>query len=407
MDLLMAEISRKRKAVQKVQKSSTSKKRQFFKASDLRRVEEDEQEQQQQQLSQKNKKKKEQKKDEQVHSVVATRDTLTTTTTAIESRKSLEEESNNSSSKSDTSKVQQENSSDTKAEKNLNEINEINENKETASGANTTNEKSCPEETTKMLRSMGLPIRLFGEKTISLGNNRYDDSQRLSRLREAKEISEKAMTGINDMEEFRLGKGHGIRNPFLDNTDNNDDEKRQLLDSNKKSGTNKKEEDDENDTNDPPKRIYKYFKSLLKQWEDDLVKRSESAKRTAQGKIETKTLKQCKDYIRPLFKLCKNRNLEPFLEEQIHKIVLFCEEGEFVKAHDVYNDVAIGRAAWPIGVTMVGIHARSGRAKIESGNVAHVMNSELQRKYLTSVKRLMSYNQKKRTDVAPSKKVMN
>jgi len=404
MDLLMAEISRKRKAVQKVQKSSTSKKRQFFKASDLRRVEEDEQEQQQQ-LSQKNKKKKEQKKDEQVHSVVATRDNLTTTTTAIESRKSLEEESNNSSSKSNTSKVQQENSSDTKAEKNLNEINE---NKETASGANTTNEKSCPEETTKMLRSMGLPIRLFGEKTISLGNNRYDDSQRLSRLHEAKEISEKAMTGINDMEEFRLGKGHGIRNPFLDNTDNNDDEKRQLLDSNKKSGTNKKEEDDdENDTNDPPKRIYKYFKSLLKQWEDDLVKRSESAKRTAQGKIETKTLKQCKDYIRPLFKLCKNRNLEPFLEEQIHKIVLFCEEGEFVKAHDVYNDVAIGRAAWPIGVTMVGIHARSGRAKIESGNVAHVMNSELQRKYLTSVKRLMSYNQKKRTDVAPSKKVMN
>jgi len=54
---------------------------------------------------------------------------------------------------------------------------------------------------------------------------------------------------------------------------------------------------------------------------------------------------------------------------------------------------------------MVGIHARSGRAKIESANVAHVMNSELQRKYLTSVKRLMTYAQKKRDDVAPSKKV--
>jgi pre-mRNA-splicing factor 18 len=53
----------------------------------------------------------------------------------------------------------------------------------------------------------------------------------------------------------------------------------------------------------------------------------------------------------------------------------------------------------------VGIHARSGRAKIESSNVAHVMNSELQRKYLTSVKRLLSYAQKKRPDVDPSKKV--
>eukprot|EP00590_Aulacoseira_subarctica_P011215 CAMPEP_0172435042 /NCGR_PEP_ID=MMETSP1064-20121228/70960_1 /TAXON_ID=202472 /ORGANISM="Aulacoseira subarctica , Strain CCAP 1002/5" /LENGTH=93 /DNA_ID=CAMNT_0013183315 /DNA_START=782 /DNA_END=1063 /DNA_ORIENTATION=- len=88
------------------------------------------------------------------------------------------------------------------------------------------------------------------------------------------------------------------------------------------------------------------------------------------------------------------------------KIVDYCEEGEFVKAHDEYMDVSIGRAAWPIGVTMVGIHARSGRAKIESANVAHVMNSELQRKYLTSVKRLMSYAQKKREDVAPSKKVL-
>ena len=80
---------------------------------------------------------------------------------------------------------------------------------------------------------------------------------------------------------------------------------------------------------------------------------------------------------------------------------------EFVKAHDSYMDVAIGRAAWPIGVTMVGIHARSGRAKIESSNVAHVMNSEMHRKYLTSVKRLMRYDQNKRTDVNPSKKVQN
>ena len=87
-------------------------------------------------------------------------------------------------------------------------------------------------------------------------------------------------------------------------------------------------------------------------------------------------------------------------------IVSNCQKGEFVKANDAYMDVAIGRAAWPIGVTMVGIHARSGRARIESSNVAHVMNSELQRKYLTSVKRLMTYWQRVMKDVAPSKKVM-
>ena len=108
-----------------------------------------------------------------------------------------------------------------------------------------------------------------------------------------------------------------------------------------------------------------------------------------------------------MFTLCKRREIEESLQNHLFNIVLYCEQGEFVKAHDAYLDVAIGRAAWPIGVTMVGIHARSGRAKIESANVAHVMNSELQRKYLTSVKRLMSFAQRVRVDVDPSKKVVN
>ena len=163
----------------------------------------------------------------------------------------------------------------------------------------------------------------------------------------------------------------------------------------------------EEELNDKPKRIYRYFKSLIRQWEEDLSRRPDAVRRTAAGKNETKTLKQCRDYIRPLFHLCKRRELEEEIRDRLFDIVVRCEIGEFVRAHDAYMDVAIGRAAWPIGVTMVGIHARSGRAKIESSNVAHMMNSEVNRKYLTSVKRLMSYAQKKRPDVHPSKKVTN
>ena len=55
---------------------------------------------------------------------------------------------------------------------------------------------------------------------------------------------------------------------------------------------------------------------------------------------------------------------------------------------------------------MVGIHERSGREKINSSKVAHIMNNESQRKYLQSVKRLMSYAQTKRPDVNPSKKML-
>lgn len=292
-----------------------------------------------------------------------------------------------------------------------------------------------PTEVTRLLRELGLPVRLFGERTVDLGRGRYDDDARLDRLHEARESRRVAAAGMSEMDEFRLGSGHGIRNPFLGKKRRGGDDgenigtgdgvaQRARRDAETSAGgaaesssnhdkTNEKRveggstKDDAGDEDDPHKRIYRFFKGLIRQWEDDLARRPEAAKRSTSGRNETKTAKQCKDYIRPLFKLCKKRTLEPGIMVHITKIVDCCEKGEFVQAHDAYMDLSIGRAAWPMGVTMVGIHARSGREKISSSNVAHVMNSELQRKYLTSVKRLMSYYQKKRTDVDPSKKVLN
>jgi pre-mRNA-splicing factor 18 len=267
-----------------------------------------------------------------------------------------------------------------------------------------------PTQVTERFRSLGLPVRLFGERTNLLDDGKYEDQDRLLRLKDALEKQTKTLASLSEKDEYRLGSGHGIRNPFLEKDEadasalmQEEEEPAEGVPASKETV----EQADEDDSSDPHKLIYRFFKGLLKTWEEDLAHRSEEVKRSVTGKNETKTLKQCKDYIRPLFKLCKNRRLEESLTEHLKRIVEYCQEGEFVKAHDSYLDVAIGRAAWPIGVTMVGIHARTGRAKIESQNVAHVMNSELQRKYLTSVKRLMTYYQKKRVDVNPSKKVQN
>lgn len=65
--------------------------------------------------------------------------------------------------------------------------------------------------------------------------------------------------------------------------------------------------------------------------------------------------------------------------------------------------IAIGKARWPIGVTMVGIHARAGRERIESGNVAHLMNSEKERRFVTAFKRLITYAQSRYPSDEPSK----
>ena len=387
MDLLKLELERKRKAIESAKKSNVScnqGKRTYLKASELRRFREAQEEEERKKKSEilresqaRKKRRKDkvtvtEKKDGNVGKHKRTGDASSTdaagysnTATKINGQDS-EQEGASPSSKKDTDEIKMTSSSITNA-----------------------------------LRELGIPVWLFGEK---------DDQQRLLRLQEARDSKKAEMVGLSEIDDFKLGSGHGIRNPFLGGK--KDDEEDELELGLKKSNTSndKHKEDTEqdlDDESDPHKFIHRFFKSQLKQWEEDLVNRPDSVKRSLGGKNETKTLKQCKDYIRPLLKQCKNRRLEESMMAHLLKIVKFCKEGEFVKANDAYIDVAIGRAAWPIGVTMVGIHARSGRAKIESSNVAHVMNSEMQRKYLTSVKRLITYCQKKRVDVAPSKKVTN
>ena len=85
-------------------------------------------------------------------------------------------------------------------------------------------------------------------------------------------------------------------------------------------------------------------------------------------------------------------------------IVKQCMERDYLSAMDQYIKLAIGNAPWPIGVTMVGIHERSAREKIYTNSVAHIMNDETTRKYLQSIKRLMTLCQR-RYPSAPSKSV--
>jgi len=251
---------------------------------------------------------------------------------------------------------------------------------------------------------MGHPITLFGET----------DKERAERLKALENENE----GLGESQGFALAHGHEVKNTFLgkennsiefskdeDEEDDDDDEK----DDNHKDSSdnyphftfsNKKRPTDEY------KLILKYFRGLLKEWEYELNARPDEIKHTAKGKMDTKTQKQCKDYIRPLFKLCRKREVPYDILGPLVKIVDYCEEGEFVKAYDEYNSIAIGNAPWPMGLTMVGIHERKAREKISSSNVAHVMNNEMQRKYLTSVKRLITFAQKLRPDVPPSKKVL-
>ena len=60
-----------------------------------------------------------------------------------------------------------------------------------------------------------------------------------------------------------------------------------------------------------------------------------------------------------------------------------------------------------MGITGTGIHERQGRQHLRESKVAHVMNDETQRKYLQSVKRLMTFAQRVLPPSGPSKAVLN
>lgn len=151
-------------------------------------------------------------------------------------------------------------------------------------------------------------------------------------------------------------------------------------------------------------KILVFFKKLLKEWEGELGKRPDSEKRTSKGKSNVATFKQCARYLIPLFKMCRKRMLPADIRQALMIVVTRCLEKDYLSAMDQYIKLAIGNAPWPIGVTMVGIHERSAREKIYTNSVAHIMNDETTRKYLQSVKRLMTLCQRRYPSV-PSKSV--
>ena len=99
---------------------------------------------------------------------------------------------------------------------------------------------------------------------------------------------------------------------------------------------------------------------------------------------------ECIINLKPLIKQLKNESLNIEILDSVYVLVQYCIMKEYVKANDIYMALCIGNSPWPIGVTMVGIHERSGRSKISTSKVAHILNDETQRKYLQSIKRLIS-----------------
>lgn len=148
----------------------------------------------------------------------------------------------------------------------------------------------------------------------------------------------------------------------------------------------------------PADQIVRFLKSLLEEWQREVdanVARDERWGRTESGRQSAANVRLCAQHLKPLFRKCAKRKLPEDLERALFLVVKRMRARDYRAAADAYVGVAIGNAAWPIGVTMVGIHERSARTKINAQTQAHAMHDEETRKFLQSVKRLMTFAQRR------------
>lgn len=143
------------------------------------------------------------------------------------------------------------------------------------------------------------------------------------------------------------------------------------------------------------RQLASYFTMILREWEVALAREhgpqgggSSTAARQAYA-----TMVQCRQTMTPLFRKFEKGDLDDSVLKSIVEIVRAAQERRYVDANDGYLRLSIGKAAWPIGVTMVGIHERSAREKLHNGERGHVMGDEVTRKYLQSIKRCLTFAQ--------------
>jgi len=246
------------------------------------------------------------------------------------------------------------------------------------------------EETKLRLRRLGEPITFFGETQIE----RYKRLKEVE-LREAErkqtgskgqknEYQQVIMEEVNKELELAMAAAGGDEDAY---------EKHILQQKLKESKYDKPRSREECESTE--EYVLFFFKRLLREWERMCMEMPDHLRRSGAGKKKAALQGQCRRDMRHLFKLLKKHTCAGDIVRKLGKLVDNCLARDYIAASQMYFQLAIGNAPWPVGVTAPGIHERAGRTKIDESQVAHVLNSEVQRKYIHAIERVVKFCQEK------------
>ncbi|OQN96205.1 hypothetical protein B0A48_17712 [Cryoendolithus antarcticus] len=144
------------------------------------------------------------------------------------------------------------------------------------------------------------------------------------------------------------------------------------------------------------RQLASYFDLVLREWAVALNRRAPEVKASLSGRQALSNHQTAVSNLTPLIRKLETQppTLHLDILKAVVEIVHLAQLKQYVKANDSYLRLSIGKAAWPIGVTMVGIHERSAREKLhETENEAHILADETTRKMLQGIKRCLSFAQ--------------
>ena len=136
-----------------------------------------------------------------------------------------------------------------------------------------------------------------------------------------------------------------------------------------------------------------FINTILVEWDISLLSRSAVLKKSFKGRNESARYEETVVYLSPLLKGLAANQIPETQVASFQKMAFHALQGEYVKSHDLYLKMSIGTAAWPLGVTQVGIHSRVGRERISSNKQAHILNNDVHRKFISGFKRLITQRQ--------------
>ncbi|CAK7274451.1 hypothetical protein SEPCBS57363_006170 [Sporothrix epigloea] len=142
------------------------------------------------------------------------------------------------------------------------------------------------------------------------------------------------------------------------------------------------------------RQLASYFNLVLREWQQALQEAStKNDGETEASRGARNIMEQSRASIKPLFRRLEDGSIDEKIVPAIVEIVHAAQERRYVDANDAYLRLSIGKAAWPIGVIMVGIHERSAREKLHGGDKGSVMTDDVTRKYVQSIKRCLTFAQ--------------